>query len=250
MVTPITADVPAQDPAAQDRVAQDPVAQDPKGPGESLSRRIYDQLREGIIRGRYPQGTRLAEQRLAEELSVSRVPLREAVPLLAVDGFVRTLPRRGAVVNTWTLGMAHELFDLRLCMEVGAARFAARQVGLGRSARPLRDVLERSREGVRTRDAYRIAADSTEFHEVVVDLTANTLMRSVMRSVTGRMMWLFYLTSDLDADDALDGHEELLSAIESGKERVAEAIAYAHIERDRDESMRVLVERRGIANLA
>jgi DNA-binding GntR family transcriptional regulator len=142
-----------------------------------------------------------------------------------------------------------ELFDLRLCMEVGAARFAARQVGLGRSAQPLRDVLERSREGVRTRDAYRIAADSTEFHEVVVDLTANTLMRSVMRSVTGRMMWLFYLTSDLDADDALDGHEELLSAIESGKERVAEAIAYAHIERDRDESMRVLVERRGIATL-
>lgn len=245
MVTPITADVPAQDPAAHD-----PAAQDPKGPGESLSRRIYDQLREGIIRGRYPQGTRLAEQRLAEELSVSRVPLREAVPLLAVDGFVRTLPRRGAVVNTWTLGMAHELFDLRLCMEVGAARFAARQVGLGRSAQPLRDVLERSRDGVRTRDAYRIAADSTEFHEVVVDLTANTLMRSVMRSVTGRMMWLFYLTSDLDADDALDGHEELLSAIESGKERVAEAIAYAHIERDRDESMRVLVERRGIANLA
>jgi DNA-binding GntR family transcriptional regulator len=71
-------------------------------------------------------------------------------------------------------------------------------------------------------------------------------MRSVMRSVTGRMMWLFYLTSELNPDDALDGHEELLRAVESGNERVAESIAYAHIERDRDESMRVLVEQRGV----
>lgn len=46
--------------------------------------------------------------------------------------------------------------------------------------------------------------------------------------------------------DALDGHAELLPAIEAGKERVAEAVAYAHIERDRDESMSVLDERRGI----
>jgi DNA-binding GntR family transcriptional regulator len=221
-------------------------APEPRAPGESLSRRIYDELREGIIRGRYPQGSRLAEQRLAEELRVSRVPLREAVPLLAVDGFVQTLPRRGAVVTTWTLDMAHELFDLRLCMEVGAARFAARQVGLGQSVEPLRAALDRCRAGMRSRDPYRIAGDSTEFHEVVVELTGNSLMRSVMRSVTGRMMWLFFLTSELDPDDALDGHEDLLRAVESGNERVAESIAYAHIERDRDESMRVLVDRRGV----
>lgn len=213
---------------------------------DSLSQQIYARLREGIIRGQYPQGSRLAEQPLAEELQVSRVPLREAIPLLVVDGFVRTLPRRGAVVTTWTLRTAHDLFDLRLCMEVGAARFAARQVNRGESIETLRAVLDRSREGVMTRDPYRIAGDSTLFHEVVVDLTGNALMSSVMRSVSGRMMWLFYLTSDLDAVDALGGHEELLEAIESGNERVAESIAYAHIERDRAESMRVLAEVRGI----
>jgi DNA-binding GntR family transcriptional regulator len=215
---------------------------------DSLSRQIYDRLREEIIRGRYPQGSRLAEQPLAEELQVSRVPLREAIPLLVVDGFVRTLPRRGAVVTTWTLDTAHELFDLRLCLEVGAARFAARQVYEGAPIDSLRAVLERSREGVVTRDAYRIAGDSTLFHEVIVEMTGNELMRSVMRSVSGRMMWLFFLTSDLDAVDALGGHEELLEAIESGNERVAESIAYAHIERDRAESMRVLSELRGIAD--
>jgi DNA-binding GntR family transcriptional regulator len=216
---------------------------------DSLSRQIYLRLREGIIRGQYPQGSRLAEQPLAVELEVSRIPLREAVPLLAVDGFVRTLPRRGAVVTTWTMRSAHDLFDLRLCLEVGAARFAARQVSMGEPIDALYAALERSREGVTTGDAYRIAGDSTIFHETVVELTGNALMRSVMRSVSGRMMWLFYMTSDLNAVDALAGHEELLEAIESRNERVAESIAYAHIERDRAESMRVLHELRGVPDI-
>jgi DNA-binding GntR family transcriptional regulator len=217
---------------------------------DSLSRQIYSRLREGIIRGQYPQGSRLAEQPLAQDLQVSRVPLREAVPLLAVDGFVRTLPRRGAVVSTWTIRSAHDLFDLRLCLEVGAARFAARQVGAGESIESLYAALAHSREGVTTRDPYRISGDSTTFHETIVELTGNALMRSVMRSVSGRMMWLFYMTSELNPLDALAGHEELLEAIESGNERVAESVAYAHIERDRAESMRVLVELRGIPDIS
>jgi len=216
---------------------------------ESLSRQIYSRLREDIIRGRYPQGSRLAEARLAAELDVSRVPLREAVPLLAVDGFVRTLPRRGAVVTTWTIRSAHDLFDLRLCLEVGAARYAARQISRGASIEPLREGLERSRAGVSSGDPYQIATDSTAFHETIVQLTDNNLMQAVMRSVSGRMMWLFYMTSDLDPVDALSGHDELLDAIASGNEGLAASVAYAHIERDRAESMQVLVKARGIIDV-
>jgi len=153
-------------------------------------------------------------------------------------------------VTQWTVRSAHDLFDLRLCLEVGAARFAARQIALGASPSPLRGALERSRQGVTTNDPYRIAGDSTLFHETIVELTGNDLMRSLMRSVSGRMMWLFYLTSELDAMDALAGHEELLEAIGSGNERLAESVAYMHIERDRAESMAVLASHRGIQDSA
>jgi DNA-binding GntR family transcriptional regulator len=207
---------------------------------DSLSRQIYSTLRERIITGHYPQGLRLAEQRLASELEVSRVPLREAIPLLEMDGFVTTLPRRGAVVSTWSIKAAHDLFDLRLCLEVGAARYAARQVGAGTSAQPLEQALSRAQDVVARGDAYEIAQDSTWFHETVVDMTDNALMRSLMRTVSGRMMWLFYLTSDLDQKHALEGHVELYDAIRSGNERVAESVAYTHIERDRLESLTVL----------
>jgi DNA-binding GntR family transcriptional regulator len=201
---------------------------------------MYDTLREGIIRGDYPQGSRLAEQRLADKFQVSRVPLREAVPMLEVDGFVRTLPRRGAIVTTWTMKSVYDLFDLRLCLEVGAARYAARAVGTGAVEFRLDEALRRSREGLATGDEYQIAQDSTWFHEVIVETTNNDLMRSLMRSVLGRMTWLFYMTSSLDQSHAYAAHEDLANAIRLGNERLAESVAYAHIEMDRTESIRVL----------
>ncbi|RFA18159.1 GntR family transcriptional regulator [Subtercola boreus] len=203
------------------------------GRPDSLSRQAYLAIREGIILGRYPQGSRLAEQRLAEELQVSRVPLREAVPQLEMDGFVRTFPRRGAVVAQWDRKAVDDLFDLRLCLEVGAARFAARQISRGAPLQLLDDALTSSQNVVHEGDAYQIAQASTKYHEAIVDLADNELMKILMRSVSGRMLWLFYLTSQLDADDAFEDHVTLRDAIASGNERVAESVAYAHIERDR-----------------
>ena len=202
-------------------------------PLPSLSRTIYDTVRERIILGHYPQGSRLPEQRIGEELDVSRVPLREAVPLLERDGFVHTFPRRGAVVARWDGRAIDDLFDVRLCLEVGAARHAARQVLLGTSLEPLQAALDSAHHVVEERDAYAIAQASTAFHEAVVSTAANDLMMKMMRTISGRMTWLFYLTSGLPADDAYADHVALRDAIASGNERVAESVAYAHIERDR-----------------
>lgn len=212
---------------------------------DSLSRQIYATLREEIIRGKYPEGTRIAEQRIAQEMDVSRVPLREAVPQLERDGFVRTFPRRGAVVSTWDEKSVDNLFDLRLCIEVGAARFAARRAGEGASLDTIDAALKHSQDVVNDRDAYDIAQASTWYHEAIVDTADNELMSSLMRSVSGRMMWLFYLTSQLDVEDAFHDHVTLRDAIASGNERVAESVAYAHIERDREPSFIALRERVG-----
>jgi DNA-binding GntR family transcriptional regulator len=209
-------------------------------PALSLSRQIHARLREAIIRGEYPQGHKLAEVRIAEELEVSRVPLREAVPMLEVEGFVTTSPRRGAVVSTWTSRLIHELFDLREVLEVGAAGHAARAVSRGTAVEELQEALEYSHAVVDEGDAYRIAAASTRFHEVIVEMTGNTLMQAAMRSVSGRVQWLFYLTSALDVHDAFHDHVELAAAISRGDERMAEALAYSHIERDRTPSFSVL----------
>jgi DNA-binding GntR family transcriptional regulator len=212
-------------------VSSSAAATDPSGP--SLSRLVYSTVRERIILGQYPQGSRLPEQRIGEELDVSRVPLREAVPLLERDGFVTSRPRRGAVVAHWTATAIDELFDVRLALEVGAARYAARQVSLGGPTDALDQALAQAQRTVSDGDAYAIARTSTAFHEAVIATSANHLMHRLMQTISGRITWLFFLTSGLPADEAFHDHVLLRDAIASGNERVAESVAYAHIERDR-----------------
>jgi DNA-binding GntR family transcriptional regulator len=208
----------------------------------SLSRRIYSTVRERIILGQYPQGSRLPEKRIGEELDVSRVPLREAVPLLERDGFVHSYPRRGAVVARWDAKAIDDLFDARLSLEVGAAHYAARQVARGGSMDALNVALTEAQRVVDAGDAYAIARSSTAFHEAVVETSTNDLMVRLMQTISGRITWLFYLTSGLPAEEAFHDHVLLRDAIASGNDRVAESVAYAHIERDRQPTFEAMRE--------
>ena len=201
---------------------------------QSLSQRIYATVRERIILGQYPQGSRLPEPRLGEELDVSRVPLREAVPLLERDGFVHSYPRRSAVVSRWDVKAIDDLFDARLSLEVVAAGYAARQVARGGSMDSLNAAVEEAHRVVEAGDAYAIAQCSTRFHEAVVEASGNELMVRLMSTISGRITWLFYLSSGLPADEAFHDHVMLRDAIASGDQRVAESVAYAHIARDRE----------------
>jgi len=208
----------------------------------SLSRRIYSTVRERIILGQYPQGSRLPEKRIGEELDVSRVPLREAVPLLERDGFVHSYPRRGAVVARWDAKAIDDLFDARLSVEVGAARYAARQVAYGGSMDALNVALKEAQRVVEAGDAYAIARGSTAFHEAVVETSKNDLMVRLIQTISGRITWLFYMTSGLPAEEAFHDHVLLRDAIASGNDRVAESVAYAHIERDRQPTFEAMRE--------
>jgi DNA-binding GntR family transcriptional regulator len=211
----------------------------------SLSRLVYSTVRERIILGQYPQGSRLPEQRIGEELDVSRVPLREAVPWLERDGFVHSRPRRGAVVAQWDAKVIDDLFDVRLSLEVGAARYAARQVVRGGAMEALNHALDEAQRTVAKGDAYAIAKTSTAFHEAVIETSCNELMIRLMQSISGRITWLFFLTSGLPAEEAFHDHVLLRDAIASGNERVAESVAYAHIERDREPTHLAMRDRMG-----
>ncbi|HEY4304337.1 MAG TPA: GntR family transcriptional regulator [Gemmatimonadaceae bacterium] len=74
-------------------------------------------LRERILRGDYPEGEPLRQDALAEELGVSRIPVREALRQLEAEGLVTFSPHRGAVVSSLSLDEIEELFQLRADIE-------------------------------------------------------------------------------------------------------------------------------------
>lgn len=86
---------------------------------------IYERIRRGIVEGHYPPGSRLVEQRLAEELQVSRTPVREAVRRLESEGLVVVERNRGAQVRPLDEADISDLYEVRARLEAYAAELAA-----------------------------------------------------------------------------------------------------------------------------
>jgi DNA-binding GntR family transcriptional regulator len=203
-------------------------------PEESLTAQAYQALRGAIIIGRYPEGVALKENALAEELEVSRVPVRAAILQLTNDGFVTAAPRRSARVVSWSERSINELFDVRLSLESLAARLAAQNVRNGADAAHLAAAIEVAHGAVSTGDRLQIAEAHAHFHDAIVTLADSGLLSSLMRVVLGRMTWMFFLTgSARDAGVQSHEHDELLAAIQGGHDRLAESIAFSHIEKGR-----------------
>lgn len=90
----------------------------------TLWQRVYDHLRTEILDGRLEPGAELIEVALAEQLGVSRGPLREAIGRLAAEGLVTVSPRRGAVVRSLSKEEFLELYQVREALERMAAQLA------------------------------------------------------------------------------------------------------------------------------
>src|ERR1041384_4953594 len=85
---------------------------------------VTDQLRDAILTGQFPPGTTLNQRDIADQLSVSRMPVREAFRALELEGLIRGLPRRKAVVVTLQPEDVADIFDILATLERRAAERA------------------------------------------------------------------------------------------------------------------------------
>jgi DNA-binding GntR family transcriptional regulator len=193
----------------------------------------YEALKKQIIEVELRPGQRLVERDLADELKVSRIPLREALRLLAAEGLVVLVPHRGALVSPFTPADVRDLFDVRENLEVLAARLAAERAdaqGLVRLTR----CLESARTATESGDKAEIAAANARFHAEIVTLSDNALLETMMRPLNARMEWLFRLTADRDPHQQCAEHTELYEAIAAADPARTAEFALRHVVSGRD----------------
>jgi DNA-binding GntR family transcriptional regulator len=200
-------------------------------------------IRELIISGDFAPGSRLRERDLSETLAVSRIPVREALQQLEAEGFIDASPRRGATVKQITLNDVNELFDVRLSLEVLAARLAAQAAARGQSPLRLQQMMDQAEEATLRHDHAQIPLINTALHAEIVAMAGNSLLEYAMKPLLGRMQWLFTLTGHRDPNVQCAEHLSLCKAIYDGKADLAAALAFAHVELGREPSLQGLAER-------
>ncbi len=120
-------------------------------------------LRDRILRGDYPEGEPLRQDALAENLGVSRIPVREALRQLEAEGLVIFHPHRGAVVSSLSLEEIDEIFELRADIETDLLRRAIPVMGSDELNRAT-DVLDEFEDALRAGEAGRWGQLNWHFH--------------------------------------------------------------------------------------
>lgn len=197
-------------------------------------RRLVDDaaqtLRTAILKGRIADGARLRQTDLADQLGISRTPVREALVRLQQEGLVELLPGGGVCVKVLNLDDAVELYDVREVLDGLAARLAAGKADAASLAR-LDKALARQALCVQRGDAGPWFAAHVTFHEEIVRAAGNRRLAglaSVVR-LSIRHFHPLLLRTPLRLEHAYAEHRALYDAIRTHDAEGAERLARAHI---------------------
>ena len=196
----------------------------------SLSKVVADELRRGILIGQRKPGDRLVEDRLSAELGVSRVPIREALRLLAAEGLVEVQPRRGASVAEFSAAVAHDLVEVRAMLEGVNARLAARHRAPAIIAE-LRQVLAEGNAAAQSGNVADLVRLNGEFHDKLAEAGRNSILWDIMRTLRERTSLVFAANTPGRSQQDWDEHSRILAAVIEGDEELSSLLATRHVYR-------------------
>jgi DNA-binding GntR family transcriptional regulator len=195
-----------------------------------LERRVYERLRDGIAGGALPPGSQLVEARIAEDLGVSKTPVREALIRLQRDGLVKIEPYRGARVLEPSADDIREVLELRTLLECHIARDLATRQPDG-VLEALEACVAESKAALGAGDGQALLDSLTEFSDLMADACGNERMAKLLGDL--RSVLLLIGTTSLRAPGrearSIAEHEAILAAIQRGDGDAAVAATEAHI---------------------
>ncbi|MFK0729126.1 GntR family transcriptional regulator [Rothia sp. BD8] len=198
------------------------------------SDRVYGILREEIIGWHRPPGTILGEVELADQLGVSRTPVREAVSRLLGDGLAAPRPGRGVVVAEVSADGVREMFELREALDTQTAALAARRAD-PRVFDRLAERLERMGAALAGDDADRSAyyALVASLDEALDEAADSAWLRHAQEQLRAHLQRVRRLSRKDEARlrAAAAEHAQIARAVASGNPELARAATLVHLDR-------------------
>lgn len=193
---------------------------------------VYEELRQGILTGTIKPGTRMMEVDLADEMGVSRTPVREAIRKLEKEGLVSIKPRKGAYASEISVKSMMDILEVRSHLESLAANLAAERMSPVEKAE-LKQMEDQFEEALRTGDMQEMIRTDSRFHRMIVDASRNGhLIQLVeqLQELVLRFRYIYYKDFKRAAEMAPE-HQGIYKAIFAGDSEQAGEAAFNHIDR-------------------
>jgi DNA-binding GntR family transcriptional regulator len=205
----------------------------------SVRERTYEHLKSVILSGRFRPGERLAEEHLAEELGVSRTPVREALHKLEQDGLIEPLESRGFCIPRDSEKEIEDLFELRTVLEGYTLKIICERI-TDEQIVMLGGIVNKADDALRRKKIAEVFHWNTQFHDTLHSLVEDkhrfhglivNMRKYVLRY---RKDTLQYLGA---AKRAIDGHRQILLALKMKDPEICERVMRIHIRQSMEDAL-------------
>lgn len=197
----------------------------------SMSDQVYNTLLEAILSRQIQPGQHLVEQALADQLSVSRISIREAIRRLALDGLVNIIPARGAYVITLTPEDVEEIYRVRVALESIALEKVIQNLEESQLS-VFADTLT-AMSTISNEDGRMLAARlDNQFHQILVELSGLPRTYQMWKQISSQIMMVIYTVSRgyPQIEGLHDRHQPFLELIRKRQYLPAQQYLQAHIQ--------------------
>ncbi len=217
---------------------------------KTMTATAHLRLRQLILDNKWPPGYQATEQDVASQLGMSRTPVREALMRLQQDGLVSVIPRHGMRVLPVSMSDMREIYDILTSLESTAAELAASRHLSEDQIGGLEKATADMDKALAEDDLERWAQADARFHEQLLELGGNQMLKSVVLNLIDRAHRVRMLTLKMRPKpvNSTREHAELVQAIREGDREKARNIHRAHRERAGIELL-ALLERLGLNHL-
>ncbi|SCK23274.1 phosphonate utilization associated transcriptional regulator [Variovorax sp. HW608] len=204
----------------------------------SLANLVQTEIERMILAGELPSGAKLTESTLADQLGVSRGPVREAFRMLEEAGLVRTEKNRGVFVRDVPIEEALQIFEVRAAMDLYVGRKLAQSLGTTQ-VKELRQLVDAMEQAVKAENAQDYHRFNLKFHDRLLELAGNDKLLATYRKLVNELS-LFRrqnLTRESMAVYSRE-HRQIVKAIAAGDADAAGQAMFQHVMNSRERTLR------------
>jgi DNA-binding GntR family transcriptional regulator len=197
----------------------------------TLRESILETIRDAIISGSLKPGEKVAEPELAERFGISRTPIREAFRQLESEGYLTVVPRKGAVVVTFSQRDVEEFYAIKSILEGYAAREACEKL-TAREIDKLQSINDKLRVLADEGDVRHFFKVHDNFHELFVRAADNDKLTEMILNLVGRFQRLRIASLSLPGrmEFSVQEHQKIIDAFRNGDAGLAENLVRSNAE--------------------
>jgi DNA-binding GntR family transcriptional regulator len=197
----------------------------------SLHEAVTARLRDLIVEGHLPEGSRIVEKQLCETLRISRTPLREAFKVLAVEGLIEIQPNRGAIVSRIGPREARDMLAVIARMEALAGELACANATDAEIA-GVRALHDRMMELYARRERMLYFGMNQQIHLEIVRIGRNEVLRAMHAQLHARMKRIRFRGNDIPSNwaAAVADHARIIAALEARAGPLLGTVLQKHLE--------------------